>query len=75
MRDLLADTTQWWQWTRRPQVLAAAAAGTDVVRAWLAEEPDGSGRPAAWPAGAGIPSGGLPWGTGAHETPTRGVRL
>lgn len=40
MRTLLADTTQWWQWTQRTQVLAAAAAGTDVVRAWLAEEPD-----------------------------------
>ncbi|MFJ3305038.1 hypothetical protein ACIPSA_18320 [Streptomyces sp. NPDC086549] len=39
MRALLADTTAWWQWTRRTQVLAAAAAGTDVVRAWLAEEP------------------------------------
>ncbi|MFJ5303379.1 hypothetical protein [Streptomyces sp. NPDC088350] len=39
MRTLLADTTQWWQWTQRTQVLAAAAAGTDVVRAWLAEEP------------------------------------
>ncbi|MEU6769878.1 hypothetical protein [Streptomyces sp. NPDC046759] len=40
MRALLADTTDGWQWTRRTQVLAAAAAGTDVVRAWLAEEPD-----------------------------------
>ena len=40
MRGLLAGTTQWWQWTQRTQVLAAAAAGTDVVRAWLAEEPD-----------------------------------
>ncbi|GGL65982.1 hypothetical protein GCM10010129_06880 [Streptomyces fumigatiscleroticus] len=39
MRDLLAGTTAWWQWTQRTQVLAAAAAGTDVVRAWLAEEP------------------------------------
>jgi hypothetical protein len=39
MRTLLADTTSWWQWTQRTQVLAAAAAGTDVVRTWLAEEP------------------------------------
>ncbi|MGW1721464.1 hypothetical protein ACWCQK_00830 [Streptomyces sp. NPDC002306] len=39
MRGLLAETTAWWQWTRRTQVLATAAAGTDVVRAWLAEEP------------------------------------
>ncbi|MGW0335652.1 hypothetical protein ACWD0J_27930 [Streptomyces sp. NPDC003011] len=40
MRALLERTTAWWQWTQRTQVLAAAAAGTDVVRAWLAEEPD-----------------------------------
>lgn len=40
MRALLADTAQGWQWTQRTQVLAAAAAGTDVVRAWLTEEPD-----------------------------------
>ncbi|MFD9000266.1 hypothetical protein ACFV0T_04655 [Streptomyces sp. NPDC059582] len=39
MRGLLAETTAWWQWTQRTQVLATAAAGTDVVRAWLAEEP------------------------------------
>ncbi|MEU6537866.1 hypothetical protein [Streptomyces sp. NPDC047000] len=39
MRVLLEDTRDWWQWTQRTQVLAAAAAGTDVVRAWLAEEP------------------------------------
>ncbi|MFI6934956.1 hypothetical protein [Streptomyces sp. NPDC050287] len=39
MRTLLERATPWWQWTRRTQVLAAAAAGTDVVRAWLAEEP------------------------------------
>ncbi|MEU9479973.1 hypothetical protein [Streptomyces sp. NPDC048191] len=39
MRTLLADTAPGWQWTQRTQVLAAAAAGTDVVRAWLAEEP------------------------------------
>ncbi|MFC3348811.1 hypothetical protein ACFOOM_15530 [Streptomyces echinoruber] len=41
MRELLARTTARWQWTRRTQILAAAAAGTDVVRAWLAEEPAG----------------------------------
>ncbi|MEV0642520.1 hypothetical protein AB0I77_47970 [Streptomyces sp. NPDC050619] len=40
MRALLDRTATWWQWTQRTQVLAAAAAGTDVVRAWLAEEPD-----------------------------------
>jgi hypothetical protein len=40
MRAVLAETETWWQWTQRTQVLAAAAAGTDVVRAWLAEEPD-----------------------------------
>ncbi|MET7685442.1 hypothetical protein [Streptomyces sp. NPDC005423] len=39
MRGLLAETEEWWQWTQRTQVLAAAAAGTDVVRVWLAEEP------------------------------------
>ncbi|MFH8337077.1 hypothetical protein [Streptomyces sp. AM6-12] len=40
MRTLLAETTEWWRWTQRTQILAAAAAGSDVVRAWLAEEPD-----------------------------------
>ncbi|GHB32365.1 hypothetical protein GCM10010377_23360 [Streptomyces viridiviolaceus] len=39
MRSLLEQTTTWWQWTQRTQVLAASAAGTDVVRAWRAEEP------------------------------------
>ncbi|MFJ4782174.1 hypothetical protein [Streptomyces sp. NPDC088794] len=39
MRGLLADTTTWWRWTQRTQVLATAAAGTDVVRTWLDEEP------------------------------------
>jgi hypothetical protein len=40
MRDLLAATgTDWALRTSRTQVLAAAAAGTDVVRAWLTEEP------------------------------------
>ncbi|MET8246539.1 hypothetical protein ABZV31_20225 [Streptomyces sp. NPDC005202] len=40
MRDLLERTSAWWQWTQRTQVLAAAAAGTDVVRAWRTEEPE-----------------------------------
>ncbi|WP_374028479.1 hypothetical protein [Streptomyces sp. NEAU-sy36] len=40
MRTLLAETTEAWRWTQRTQILAAAAAGSDVVRAWLAEEPD-----------------------------------
>ncbi|WP_171164042.1 hypothetical protein [Streptomyces sp. I05A-00742] len=43
MRDLLARTDRslgWGQWVARTQVLGAAAAGTDVVRAWRAEEPD-----------------------------------
>ncbi|MGW7416614.1 hypothetical protein [Streptomyces sp. NPDC054863] len=39
MRDLLAGTATWAAWTRRTQVLAAVAAGTDTVRAWRAEEP------------------------------------
>jgi hypothetical protein len=39
MRTLLERTTAWWQWTQRTQVLAAAAAGTDVIRTWLTEEP------------------------------------
>lgn len=39
MRTLLEQTASWSQWTQRTQVLAASAAGTDVVRAWLAEEP------------------------------------
>lgn len=39
MRDLLADTPDWSRWTQRTQVLAAAAAGTDVVQTWRAEEP------------------------------------
>ncbi|MFF9165797.1 MULTISPECIES: hypothetical protein [unclassified Streptomyces] len=41
MRALLEQPMPWWQWTGRTQVLAAAAAGTDVVRAWLAEDPAG----------------------------------
>ncbi|MFG2327324.1 hypothetical protein OIE75_36080 [Streptomyces sp. NBC_01723] len=39
MRALLDETTSWSRWTQRTQVLAASAAGTDVVRAWLTEEP------------------------------------
>ncbi|WP_328500304.1 hypothetical protein OG828_05730 [Streptomyces sp. NBC_00457] len=39
MRGLLLETGEWWQWTQRTQILAAAAAGTDVVRTWLSEEP------------------------------------
>ncbi|MFD3518666.1 hypothetical protein [Streptomyces sp. NPDC058657] len=39
MRNLLAGTVDWASWTRRTQVLAAVAAGTDTVRAWRAEEP------------------------------------
>ncbi|QKW53359.1 hypothetical protein [Streptomyces buecherae] len=40
MRDLLASTPDWGLWTQRTQVLAATAAGSDVVRAWRSEEPD-----------------------------------
>ncbi|MFI1535190.1 hypothetical protein [Streptomyces anandii] len=39
MRDLLERTTAWELWTARTQVLGVAAAGTDAVRAWRAEEP------------------------------------
>ncbi|MFH9468811.1 hypothetical protein ACH4LT_16230 [Streptomyces clavifer] len=39
MRDLLEDTPDWSAWTRRTQVLAAVAAGSDAVQAWQAEEP------------------------------------
>ncbi|MFJ6946775.1 hypothetical protein ACISU4_19345, partial [Streptomyces wuyuanensis] len=39
MRDLLADTRDPSLWTQRTQVLAAVAAGSDVVRAWRTEEP------------------------------------
>ncbi|GHA15498.1 hypothetical protein GCM10010329_43110 [Streptomyces spiroverticillatus] len=39
MRNLLEATPSWSAWTRRTQVLAAVAAGTDTVRAWRAEEP------------------------------------
>jgi hypothetical protein len=42
MRTLLRRTdtaTGWAAWTHRSQVLAAAAAGSDVVETWQAEEP------------------------------------
>lgn len=35
-----AATGHWDGWTRRTQVLATVAAGTDVVHAWRAEQPD-----------------------------------
>lgn len=43
MRALLARTDTahgWGLWTHRSQVLAAAAAGSDVVETWQAEEPE-----------------------------------
>ncbi|MEU2118478.1 hypothetical protein ABZ567_23210 [Streptomyces sp. NPDC016459] len=40
MARLLGETTDWDSWTRRTQVLAAVAAGTDVVHTWRAEQPD-----------------------------------
>jgi hypothetical protein len=39
MRNLLEATTDRAIWTQRTQVLAAAAAGTDLVATWRAEEP------------------------------------
>ncbi|MFV0131295.1 hypothetical protein ACLGI4_26910 [Streptomyces sp. HMX112] len=39
MAQLLAGTSDWALWTQRTQVLAAVAAGSDVVRAWRTEEP------------------------------------
>ncbi|MFD7287767.1 hypothetical protein [Streptomyces sp. NPDC059863] len=39
MRNLLAETRDWSLWTQRTQVLAAVAAGSDAVQAWLSEEP------------------------------------
>ncbi|MFC9245838.1 hypothetical protein ACFT7S_18050 [Streptomyces sp. NPDC057136] len=39
MRDLLESTPDWALWTQRTQVLATAAAGSDAVDAWQAEEP------------------------------------
>ncbi|WP_255945764.1 hypothetical protein [Streptomyces odontomachi] len=38
MRNLLEATTNWAVWTQRTQVLAAAAAGTDLIDAWRSEE-------------------------------------
>ncbi|MFI2619271.1 hypothetical protein [Streptomyces sp. NPDC018584] len=38
-RNLLTETPDWGLWTQRTQILAAAVAGSDVVRAWRAEEP------------------------------------
>ncbi|MFF4169553.1 hypothetical protein [Streptomyces sp. NPDC001744] len=40
MARLLDETSDWDSWTRRTQVLAAVAAGTDTVRVWRAEHPD-----------------------------------
>ncbi|MFD0152769.1 hypothetical protein ACWGQ4_29165 [Streptomyces sp. NPDC055721] len=39
MARLLDETSGWDGWTRRTQVLAAVAAGTDVVHAWRTEQP------------------------------------
>ncbi|MFJ6718434.1 MULTISPECIES: hypothetical protein [unclassified Streptomyces] len=39
MARLLERTDGWGLWTQRTQVLAAVAAGSDVVQAWLTEEP------------------------------------
>lgn len=39
MARLLDETSGWDAWTRRTQVLAAVAAGTDVVHAWRTEQP------------------------------------
>ncbi|MCB8905097.1 MULTISPECIES: hypothetical protein [unclassified Streptomyces] len=39
MARLLDETTGWDGWTRRTQVLAAVAAGTDVVHMWRTEQP------------------------------------
>ncbi|MDQ8702767.1 hypothetical protein RCO28_09730 [Streptomyces sp. LHD-70] len=38
-RTLLAETADWGVWTQRTQILATAAAGSDVLLAWRAEEP------------------------------------
>ncbi|WFB10878.1 hypothetical protein LRS74_30390 [Streptomyces sp. LX-29] len=40
MRELLTQTVDLGLWTQRTQVLATAAAGTNVVAAWRAEEPE-----------------------------------
>ncbi|MBD0708800.1 MULTISPECIES: hypothetical protein [unclassified Streptomyces] len=39
MARLLDETADWEAWTRRTQVLAAVAAGTDVVHTWRTEQP------------------------------------
>ncbi|MGW0732070.1 hypothetical protein [Streptomyces sp. NPDC002851] len=39
-RNLLTETPDWGLWTQRTQILAAAAAGSDVVRLWRSEEPN-----------------------------------
>ncbi|MGW0121191.1 hypothetical protein [Streptomyces sp. NPDC003327] len=39
MARLLDETTGWDGWTRRTQVLATVAAGTDVVHTWRTEQP------------------------------------
>ncbi|MEU8825531.1 hypothetical protein [Streptomyces sp. NPDC048636] len=39
MRNLLAETPTWALWTQRTQVLAAVAAGSNVVDTWRTEEP------------------------------------
>lgn len=40
MARLLERTDGWGLWTQRTQVLAAISAGSDVVQAWRAEEPN-----------------------------------
>ncbi|MCX5388888.1 hypothetical protein ABZY68_21475 [Streptomyces sp. NPDC006482] len=39
MARLLDETSGWDSWTRRTQVLATVAAGTDVVHIWRTEQP------------------------------------
>ncbi|MEU6485797.1 hypothetical protein [Streptomyces sp. NPDC046887] len=39
MAQLLAATADWPAWTQRTQVLAAVAAGSDLVEAWRTEQP------------------------------------
>ncbi|MFF7178506.1 hypothetical protein [Streptomyces sp. NPDC008121] len=40
MARLLDETSGWAAWTQRTQILAAVAAGSDVVQAWRAEQPE-----------------------------------
>lgn len=40
MARLLERTDNWGLWTQRTQVLAAVSAGSDVVQAWRAEQPN-----------------------------------